>query len=110
MSSGSSVLDLGCAPGGWQSLGPLRNGGSKEEFARCFFFGVLKVGGHLAIKVLESEDAKGSSLLAYLSASYMIDVLFNSIAFGCVSNVLLFGGRHRGSDLKLQGLRQERII
>ncbi|KAH1061962.1 hypothetical protein GLYMA_02G248600v4 [Glycine max] len=30
MSSGSSVLDLGCAPGGWQSLGPLRNGGSKE--------------------------------------------------------------------------------
>ncbi|KHN41102.1 hypothetical protein glysoja_013444 [Glycine soja] len=103
MSSGSSVLDLGCAPGGWQSLGPL-------QFARCFFFGVLKVGGHLAIKVLESEDAKGSSLLAYLSASYMIDVLFNSIAFGCVSNVLLFGGRHRGSDLKLQGLRQERII
>lgn len=71
---------------------------------------MLKVGGHLVIKVLESEDAKGSSLLAYLSASYMIDVLFNSIAFGCVSNVLLFGGRHRGSDLKLQGLRQERII
>nr|XP_025679021.1 uncharacterized protein LOC112778976 [Arachis hypogaea] len=86
--AGSSVLDLGCAPGAWLStelgmraldlavgrraaFSVYADGDDNQEGEQSHDdpstlaeTGVLQVGGNLLIKLLESEDAKGNLLLA----------------------------------------------